>query len=390
MQTVLILTGVAFGVAVMVFLGALMEGLQENLVQQTLSVQPHIVLSPPRLEARDISSVSVQGKLITNRQKSTQRDTGLMDWRTIEDVIGADRGVSAVAATVQGEVLVNRGSVARSATLIGVQPQSYTSVLDVAGRMISGGFRLATGEAVIGKDLASDLGVGLGDKIRVAYARNRDAIFSIGGVFDMGNKTVNQRWIYVPMRQAQSLFDMSLRVSQIQVRVHDVFDAEPIAARLSLRTALDADSWMKLNQQLLKALRSQSMSRYMIQFFVVIAVALGIASVLVVSVVSKSREIGIMKATGTSSRSITTIFLLQGAMVGVLGSVLGSGIGALFSYVYAMAAKNADGTPMFPVELGWHRFVQAFAIATVLGIVSAAVPARRAAKLDPAKVITHG
>ncbi|MDZ4065104.1 MAG: FtsX-like permease family protein, partial [Coriobacteriia bacterium] len=156
------------------------------------------------------------------------------------------------------------------------------------------------------------------------------------------------------------------------------------------RTGLVADSWMKLNSQLLIGLRSQSSSSYMIQFFVMLAVALGIASVLVVSVVQKSKEIGILKATGTSTARITRIFLIQGAILGMVGSLLGSGLGTLLSLLFASLAKNPDGSPTFPVDLGPQRFFFAVGIAVVIGLVAAVAPARRAARLDPAQVIRYG
>jgi lipoprotein-releasing system permease protein len=174
------------------------------------------------------------------------------------------------------------------------------------------------------------------------------------------------------------------------VKVDDVFAAETISTKIADLTGLQSDSWMKLNAQLLVALKSQSSSSYMIQFFVMLAVTLGIASVLVVSVVQKSKEIGILKATGTTTASVTTIFLIQGAIVGVVGAVLGSAIGTGLSVLFANMARNSDGSPTFPVDLSLQRYASAVAIATVVGLAAAVAPARRAASLDPAKVIRYG
>jgi lipoprotein-releasing system permease protein len=159
---------------------------------------------------------------------------------------------------------------------------------------------------------------------------------------------------------------------------------------ISERTGLPADSWMKLNAQLLVGLRSQDSSKSMIQFFVVIAVALGIASVLIVSVVQKSKEIGILRAVGTPSRSILSIFLIQGGLLGALGSVVGCGLGTLFSLFFEKLAANPDGTPTFPVDLNPGLYLSASALAVGIGLVSALLPARRASKLDPATAIRYG
>src|SRR5690606_34094395 len=139
--------------------------------------------------------------------------------------------------------------------------------------------------------------------------------------------------------------------STIDLRVADVFDADRVAATASERTGLVAESWMQTNGQLLVALRSQNASSQMIQFFVVLAVALGIASVLVVSVVQRSRQIGILRAMGAPRGRVLRIFLVQGAIVGVAGSMLGSALGAALATAFAGVARHADGTPLFPVVL---------------------------------------
>jgi lipoprotein-releasing system permease protein len=128
----------------------------------------------------------------------------------------------------------------------------------------------------------------------------------------------------------------------------------------------------------------------MIQFFVVLAVALGIASVLIVSVVQKSKEIGILRAYGTPARRILVLFLIQGGMVGLLGSFVGSGLGALFSLGFQRLARNADGSPTIPVQLDLPLFAGASLLAVGIGLLSAAVPAWRASRLDPAAAIRHG
>jgi lipoprotein-releasing system permease protein len=201
---------------------------------------------------------------------------------------------------------------------------------------------------------------------------------------------VNQRWVLVSLRQAQTLLDLAGGITTIEVKVDEVFEAEAMAQELSALTGLAADSWMKLNQQLLNGLQAQSSSSVMIQTFVVIAVALGIASVLGVSVIQKSREIGILKATGTSTGAVLRIFLIEGGIVGLLGSLLGGFIGAGLSAFFARAVKNPYGESLFPIALTPRLFLTASAVALVTGLLSAWYPARHAARLDPAQVIRGG
>ena len=128
----------------------------------------------------------------------------------------------------------------------------------------------------------------------------------------------------------------------------------------------------------------------MIQAFVIVAVALGIASVLAISVVQKSREIGILKAMGTPTRRVVRVFLLQGALLGVAGSAMGLLLGTALALFFARLATNPDGSATFPVDLTAELFVRASLIATLTGVLAAALPARRAARLDPAEVIRYG
>jgi lipoprotein-releasing system permease protein len=128
----------------------------------------------------------------------------------------------------------------------------------------------------------------------------------------------------------------------------------------------------------------------MIQTFVILAVALGIASVLGVSVIQKSREIGILKATGTSTGTVMRIFLIEGGIVGVVGSVAGGALGALLSFVFQLSVTNPYGESLFPIALSPRLFLVAGLVATATGLAAAWLPARRAALLDPAVVIRNG
>jgi lipoprotein-releasing system permease protein len=348
-----------------------------------------VIVRPAEQDARDVSEKS--GDIVASRlEKASQRTRSIDPWPVAKEIIDRVPGVRASAPTVAGSAFVSKGMVSRSVALRGVDVETYDRVIPLSARIRAGVFRLVGSEAVIGTELAKDLSLTVGDKIRVVSTEGRDDVFTVSGIFDLGNKDVNQRWVFVSMRAAQTMLDLPGRASTIEVKVDDVFEAEKIAVDISSRTGLVADSWMKLNSQLLIGLRSQSSSSYMIQFFVMLAVALGIASVLVVSVVQKSKEIGILKATGTSTARITRIFLIQGAILGMVGSLLGSGLGTLLSLLFASLAKNPDGSPTFPVDLGPQRFFFAVGIAVVIGLVAAVAPARRAARLDPAQVIRYG
>ena len=164
----------------------------------------------------------------------------------------------------------------------------------------------------------------------------------------------------------------------------DIFTADRIATRIERLTGLKSESWMDTNSQLLNALSAQSLSTGMISFFVAVSVAFGIASVLSVSVVQHTREIGILRAVGATRPKMLRVFLLQGAVFGLLGSIVGSALG--YALVWAF---NSFGPRFFEVPVPVGLIVSAMLIATVTGLISASIPARRAARLDPVTAIRH-
>jgi lipoprotein-releasing system permease protein len=198
---------------------------------------------------------------------------------------------------------------------------------------------------------------------------------------------VNERNVYVLLRTGQDLLGLPGGASAIDVTVDDIWQAEVVAQAIAARVQLQADSWIKTNNQFFLALNAQTISNVVLRISVGISVALGIASVLVVSVVQKTREIGILRAMGASRRQVMNVFLIQGAVVGLVGSFVGSALAAAFLYLWQSMLKNPDGTPLFllrfdPVLVAW-----AAGIATLTGLAAAVTPARRAAKLDPVVAI---
>jgi lipoprotein-releasing system permease protein len=262
--------------------------------------------------------------------------------------------------------------------------------VDLESRLVRGSLDLTGFRAVIGTELASDLGLDVGSRLRLQAGDDRGGVYTVAGIFDLENKDLNQRWVFVPLRAAQALFALEGGVSTLEVRGQEVFGAERLARRIDQRTGLVAESWMTANRQLLVGLRSQSASSIMIQVFVILAVALGIASVLAVSVVQKSGEIGILRATGTTRPQVTRIFLLQGGLVGLIGSLAGILLGIVLALLFAGMARNADGAPTFPVDLSAALFLRAALTALAVGIAAAVLPARRAAGMDPATAIRTG
>ena len=207
---------------------------------------------------------------------------------------------------------------------------------------------------------------------------------NVAGIFELGVRELDSRYVYLDLKQAQSLLALPGGVTVIDLTVADIFAAERIAERVGRLTSLKAESWIETNAQLMNALTAQSLSTNMIIVFVAISVAFGIASVLSVSVVQRTREIGILRATGATRRQILRVFLLQGALFGLLGSVLGSAVSYLLVWGF-----NAFGPGLFYIPVPPVLVVAALLLATLTGLLAAAVPARRAARLDPVVAIRY-
>lgn len=388
-QTLLTLAGVAVGVGVIVFLSALISGLQVSLIANTLGSQPHVIVKPVDEVARRM--LGREGEEVAARvEMAAQRPRTIPDWPQNLARIERVPGITATSPIAAGAAFAVKGDVSKAVALRGVDPARFDRIVDVTGRLKAGRFRLDGNDVVLGLGLAADLGLSVGDKVRLVTENGRSDVFTVGGLFDLGAKDLNERWILSSIRNAQTLLNLEDGITSIEARVDSIFDADRMAADVVDRTGLVAETWMQVNRQLLVGLKSQSASSWMIQFFVVLAVALGIASVLVVSVVQKSREIGILKAIGTSTGQTMTVFLLQGGLLGLVGSAIGCGLGAVLAIFFRNMALAPDGSPVFPVDLSLQRFVLASAVATVVGVVAAVAPARRAAKLDPAEVIRYG
>lgn len=385
-QTALIFAGVGVGVAVIIFLSSLITGLQASIIRRTLGTQAHIVVRPPEEIPRPVLSMS-DPSADPRIERPPQRIRTIVGWQQAVEQVRGFQDVVAAEPTVTGPAFALRGSGTFSVVVRGLDPASYAPIVDLATYLTSGTFDITGFEAAIGSELAKDLGVSVGDKIRLLNAAGTASVFVVRGVFDIGNRDLNQRWVITPLRSAQTLLGLEGGVSSIDVIVREIFGAQDAALRIAERTNLVADSWMETNAQLLVGLRSQGSSSIMIQVFVILAVALGIASVLAVSVVQKAKEIGILKAMGVATERVERVFLLQGAIVGLAGSVVGVFVGIGLSLFFASLATNPDGSPTFPVNLNALLYLRSAAIATGVGTLAALLPARRAARLDPAAVI---
>lgn len=386
-QSLFIIVGAAIGVAVIVFMSALLEGMQGNLIRRVLSSQAHIVLERPKDIARVLRAPQPGQANLPTVQIPAQRPDMIDQWQKVRDEMQLRSDIRAVAATLTGPAFALRGQTSQAVSLTGIEPEQYARIVPLPQKIVAGNVRMTSSDMVVGQQLASDLGVSLGDKLRVVTAVGGDATLKVSGIVDLGSRSANQRSAYVLLSTAQSLLHQTGAVSNISLTVPEPFNAELVARSIAGQTGLDALSWIATNSEFFLALNAQRFTIGMIRLFVGLSVAAGIASVLVVSVVQRSKEIGILRAMGGSRGQIMRVFLLQGAVVGMLGSLLGSGLATLLAAGWRLIARAPDGTPLFPIEIGVKLYLLAAVLATLTGVLAAATPAIRAARMLPVEAI---
>ena len=390
MQTWFIVSGIAIGVGVIVFMSALLTGLQANFVRRVLTAQAHIQLLPPKEVARALgppAGASPDTLEDATVQAPLQRLRSIDQWQAVAAEIRAMPEVLVVSPEAAGSALVVRGDASRAITLIGVDPELYFRIVPLPDDIVRGSPRLTNSDILIGTELASDLGLSVGDKLRVSSANGAASALTVAGIFDLGNKGANQRTTYVALHTAQSLLGLTGGVSSIDVTIRDIYAAETVARRITAATGVEADSWIATNAQFFSAVQAQTTANTTIRFFVGLSVAFGIASVLVVSVVQKSREIGILRAMGISRGQVLRVFLLQGGLLGLAGSMVGSALGMVALVLWQRYARNPDGTPLFALAIEPALLIEALLLATLTGLGAAFAPALRAARLDPVVAI---
>ena len=386
-QTSFIVGGISIGVAVIVFMSALLSGLQTNFVRRALTGQAHIQVLPLKEVVRPLRDQDKDWHELAIVQAPLQRLKSIDQWQSAVLQINAMPEVLVVSPAATGSALLMRGDVNRAITLTGITPELYFRIVPLPEKIVRGQARMEVDTIFIGTDLATDLGVAVGDKLRVSAANGSQTTLKVAAIFDLGNKGANSRSAFVALRTAQSLLGMAGRVSVLDITVRDVYAADVVAQRISAMTHLEADSWIKTNEQFFTAVHAQTTANTAIRFFVALSVGFGIASVLVVSVVQRSREIGIFRAMGITRGQILRIFLLQGGLLGLLGALSGSLMGGVALVLWQRFERNADGTVMFPLSLEPTLFMQALSLATLTGLLAAFAPALRAARLDPVVAI---
>ena len=379
-QSLFIVVGIAVGVSVIIFIGAIITSLQANLIAQTLGNSAHITVSESSDIFRDIKQFSRFG-LIESQQVKT---VDFQDWRPVLGRLENEGYFTAISPVLDGNGFLVKGGEDTSILLRGVELERANAIYQISARIISGNDLLEGNQIIIGKDLAEDFKLKVGDVVVIALANNVRERFNIQGIFDFENQSINSNWIFIDLKRAQKLLDKEDYISRLELQIEDVFAADRIGQEMFFQLdGLIVENWKVQNAQLLNALSSQSLSNYIIQIFVLLAVTLGISSVLGISVVQRSRELGILKALGIKNNSARMIFIFQGAILGFLGALSGTALGVLLINAFT------NFVSIFSIEVQPSQAIIIIIITTFACIISAVIPANSSARLNPIEVIRN-
>ncbi len=363
-QSLLIAGGIAVGIAVQIFVGSLIVSLQASLVDQTIGSAPQVTLQSPN-----------EGDPVRYTDK-------------VQATISGDPRVKAgaVAPVRFATSLYTDGTDSAPLNLIGGDLRELDGIYRVSERLVEGEPSLRSTEILIGQEFAKKFGIQPGDTVALALQGGSRATFSVAGVFDLGSAAFNERQAFVNGDVPRSLLGWSAdEYSAIQTQLDEPFESAAVASdwRAEL-PGVEILEWQAQNADLLVALQSQSSSSYLIQTFVLVAVALGIASTLAIAAVQKTRQIGILKAMGLSDGRSGRIFLWQAIIMGTVGSASGVALAYLLLFGFSFAGTTFTIEPELPFVLG------SAAVGIGVALASSIIPTRRTSKLDPIEVIQNG
>jgi lipoprotein-releasing system permease protein len=386
-QTMLIFSGAAVGVAVVLFLSSLLAGLEASLIESTLSAQAHIVVEATR-DAPSPVRPRRAGEFVSVRTvPGDTRPVRLPDAERLVSEIEATPGVRAVSAVAGTSAFAQRGALREPVVVQGVDISRHEAVVPISERILDGSATVSSDGVVVGSGLARLLALRVGDTFRLTGPGGTEATARVRGIASFGVQAADDGWVFASTRRAQVLGTLGDELTRIDVQVDDPAEARDLARSLRARVDADVSSWQERNPDLLAGIRAQGSSGAVINLFVALAVALGIASVLAVSVVQRRGEIGVLRATGTPTSTVWTIFLWQGAIVGLVGSILGTALGVTLLELFITFVRDENGDALFPVIVTWPRVALACLLAIATGLVAAVAPARAAARMDPVDAI---
>jgi lipoprotein-releasing system permease protein len=383
------LVGIALGVATLIIVMSVMNGFRQELLDQILGLNGDI-------------GVYAAGQPLTNYDDVSTRIKNIKD-------------VTAAFPIVQGEVLMSGpqggavGGIAR-----GITPEGLAALPTVANHVVAGSLNDLRGDSVIaiGGGLATQFGLQIGSTIQLILPQGKATIigtipsiesFKVVAIFQTGMAQYDSGFVFIPLAAAQTLFQQPNAATQIQVYVTDPDHDE--AVKQNIREALSAtpvniQDWRQNNDSFLAAVTVEGNVMFLILTLIILVAAFNVISSLIMMVKDKARDIAILRTMGASAGAILRIFLVCGASVGLLGTLIGFVLGTVFcAYIENIRefVQRLTGTPLFdptvyyleqlPAKLDWHQVTEVILMSCALSLLATIYPSWRAARIDPIEAL---
>ncbi|WP_020652099.1 lipoprotein-releasing ABC transporter permease subunit [Massilia niastensis] len=382
-------SGIALGVAALIIVLSVMNGFQKQVTDRMLSVLAHIEVFNP--------------------------DGGLPDWREAERQALRHPAVRGAAPFVETQGMLLRDGAMRPSVIRGVLPEEEHKVSDVAAKVHQGSFdalRPGAFNIVLGYALARQLNVGIGDKVTMLLAQAqttpagmlpRTRSFTVVGIFEAGHFESDSALSFVHIQDAQRMERLAAP-SGLRLRIAEVRDAPQVAEELRkfMPGELVMRDWSKLNANWYAAVQTEKKMMFIILTLIIAVAAFNLVSTLVMTVTDKQADIAILRTLGSSPRSIMKIFMVQGAVVGVLGTLAGVAMGvavALNIDVIVPFIENLLGVQFLskdiylistvPSDLRWPDVSRIGAISVLLAFAATLYPSWSASRVKPAEALRY-
>jgi lipoprotein-releasing system permease protein len=394
-QTILTIFAVAIATMVVLFVQVTISGMQVKLKKTLIGSSSHVTIKPadtlpdtlervrPQSDPNNISSSEQQPRL--------QQRTDIDQWEGLVDKVSHFPGVRIAAPVVTGSAFVVRGSKRNSVSIVGGNPTELEQIFPLQKDMLSGQWLdITSEEVVIGIKLANEMRLKLGDRVVLQSSGGVTQSFRVGGIFYTGTATdLNQ--VYLNLRAAQSIMETGQNISMIQTKLADPFDANNVAKEFSAVLPYKVDSWMVDQAAFLNQISSMDALKGFLTSFVLLASSVAVSAIMIVSVLQKNKQIGILKSMGAQDKQILLTFTLEGLGIALVGAFIGVCLALLaLETIGKQSQPNPFGgraDAVVTVVYDPSQMAILVLIVIVATVIAAILPARQASQLNPVEVI---
>jgi lipoprotein-releasing system permease protein len=393
-QTFVSLSGVVLGVAFFLAVSSLMRGSEKDFLKRLVDNSPHITVSDEYRRPRPQPAALLwsDGAVRISNVKPQAETRGIRGYRQKLEFVESLPGVRVAPVLVGSAVLTFAGRV-EGVTLSGVVPSSVKGVSTIDEKIVAGSIDALAANPngiVVGKGLADKFNLELGSTLGVSAPNGASRPMKIVGIFRTGNASYDETQTYVLLKRAQVMLDRPNRVNRFIVQMDDAYAARDVARRIESTIGYKSVSWTEASEDIVSVLVIRNVIMYSVVAAILVVASFGIYNTLSTIVLEKTRDIAIMKSMGFHARDVRSIFLLEGTIVGTVGSVFGIALGVgLMKVLAEVTLKPPGGTEIVNLPVWWGPEQYAMAAAFALGscLAAAYLPARRAGRVHPVDIL---